>query len=94
MALINIAIKFGDEYFCFEIYFSKIFFVKNFFKHFFPKIFLSNLIFQNFFSKFFFSTFFSQNFLFQLFVKIFFLKALLSMPPRLQRQNGLYVSVL
>ena len=40
MALINVAIKFGDEYFCFGIYFFKIFlfrtcleifFIKNFF---------------------------------------------------------------
>ena len=61
VALINVAMKFGDKYCCFGIHFSKIFFPK---------------------------------FFFQFFFNIFFLKALLSMPPRLQRQNGLYVSVL
>ena len=80
---INVDINFGYEYFCFVIYFSEIF----------PK--LSKLffkIFQNFFLKFFFSKFFLQIY-FHMFSK-FFLRALLSMPPRLQRQNGLYVSVL
>ena len=35
MALINVAINFGYEYFCFVIYFSEIFFVKTFSKFFF-----------------------------------------------------------
>ena len=34
MALINVALSFGDEYFCFVIYFSKIF-LKFFFPNFF-----------------------------------------------------------
>ena len=59
VALINVARKFRDEYFCFKIYFSKIFFVKTFFEHFF----------SNFFSKFFF-----QNFFFKIFVPKFLLK--------------------
>ena len=78
VALINVAIKFGDEHFYFGIYFPNIFFVKTFFEH----------VFSKYFSKIFFS-----KFLFQLFFKISFLRASLSMPPRLQRQNGLCVSV-
>ena len=42
MALINVAINFGYEYFCFVIYFSKIFFQNSL---------------SNFFSKFFFEGF-------------------------------------
>ena len=65
MALINVAIKFGDEYFCFGIYFSKIFFKKFFpkffFQHFFPKFFF-HIFFPNFFPKIFISKFFSQHF--------------------------------
>ena len=44
MALINVAINFGYEYFCFVIYFSRIF--------------LSKLVSKIFFSKFFFFKFF------------------------------------
>ena len=62
MALINVAINFGYEYFCFVIYFSEIFSVKTFFKIFFPKFFL----------KTFFSKFFSQNFCFKFFPHSFF----------------------
>ena len=75
MALINVAINFGYEYFCFVIYFSEIFFVKTFFQNF-PKF-----IFQHFFSKFFpeifFSKFFSQNFFFKIFSPNFFPKIFL-----------------
>ena len=106
VALINVAIDFGYEYFSFVIYFSKIFFIKTFFQNFFfqnffPTFFFSNffpkIFFYNFFSTFFFKIFpqhfFSKNF-FQLLFKICFLRALLSMLSRLQRQNGLYASVL
>ena len=48
MALINVAIDFGYEYFSFVIYFSKFFFVKPFFQHFFPKFFFKNLFFKGF----------------------------------------------
>ena len=48
MALINVAIKFGDENFCFGIYVSKFLFKKFFF--------------QIIFSKFFFPKFFTYNF--------------------------------
>ena len=44
MALINVAIKFGDEYFCFGIYFSNIFFVKTFFEKLFSKFFFQNFL--------------------------------------------------
>ena len=70
VALLNVAINFGYEYFSFVIYFSNIFFISTFFQNFFPKIF------------------------FLLLFKIYFLRALLSMLSRLQRQNGLYISVL
>ena len=133
MALINVAINFCYEYFCFviyiseiflskllfkfffskfsNIYFSKCFFEYLFFKIFFPKLFLE-IFFQIFFLKTFFSKFFlqiffpkiffSEIFLFNFFLTIFFptlkksffLRALLSMLPRLQRQNGLHGSVL
>ena len=66
VALSNVAINFGYEYFCFVIYFSEIFFIKTFFQNLFPNFFL------NFFSKFFFSKFFFPKFFFQLFFKIFF----------------------
>ena len=39
VALINVAINFGYEYFSFVIYLSNIFFIKTFFQHFFFKIF-------------------------------------------------------
>ena len=64
MALMNVAINFGYEYFSFVIYFSKIFFSKFSSKNFFPTFFsnfFSKFFFQNFFSKFFFRNFF-QNF--------------------------------
>ena len=68
MALINVTIKFGDEYFCFGIYFFKTFFkhffFKFFFRNFFPKIFGPNfflkIVFQTFFQNFFFFGFSSQ----------------------------------
>ena len=60
VALINVAINFGYEYYSVVIYFSNIFFIKTFFRNFF---------FHNFFS-----TCFFQNFFFQNFIKIFFLK--------------------
>ena len=71
MALINVAIKFGDEYFCFGIYFSTIYF-SNFFSTFFINIFFQNFCSKIFFLKFFvicfpkifFPTFF-QNFFFE-----------------------------
>ena len=62
-----------------------------------------NFGYEYFYFVIYFSKFFSQNFLpkiffptifFQLLFKIYFLKALVSMLSRLQRQNGLYVSVL
>ena len=59
MALINVAIKFGDNFKCFQNFFSKIFFLIFFFKFLFPKFF-----FQNFFLKMFFLTFF-KNFCFE-----------------------------
>ena len=52
MALINVAINFGYEYFSFVIYFSKIFFPTFFFKIFFLKSFFQIFFpktFQNFF---------------------------------------------
>ena len=62
VALINVAVNFGYENFCFVIYFSKIFC-----QHFFPKF-----LFSKFFSKIFFQIFFPK-FLFQIFFsKIFF----------------------
>ena len=106
VALINVAINFGYEYFCFVIYFSEIFLVKTFFHNFpqfiffnflpkfFPEIFFQNFFSKFFFPKFFFDIFFSNFFLTIFFPKFFLLRALLSMPPRLQRQNGLYVSML
>ena len=67
----------------------------------FCNLFFWNFFCQNLFSKFFFQHFFLKFFckifspnLFPTVFKFFFLKALLSMPPRLQRQNGRYVSVL
>ena len=106
VALINVAINFFYEYFSFVIYFSNIFlsklFSNIFFQNFFPKIFFQNFFPKIFFPKFFFNIFF-QNFFskiffpkifFQLLFKICFLRALLSMLSRLQRQNGLYVSLL
>ena len=66
VALINVAIKFGDEYFCFGIYFSKIFFVTTFFEIFFFLFLSDNFFFKIFFLKFFFQIFF------QLFFNIFF----------------------
>ena len=81
MALINAAINFGYEYFCFVIYFStiflsklfsNIFFSNIFFHHFFPNIFSQNF-FRKFFSQNFFPIFFSQNF-FPKFFSYFFSK--------------------
>ena len=84
VVLINVAIKFGDEYFCFGIYFSKTFFVKsifvNFFfqnvftKIFFPKCFYQNFCWQIFFSKFFFLNFFFRFFFLKFFFQHFFSK--------------------
>ena len=71
MALINVAINFGYEYFCFVIYFSKLFFkifVLNFFFKFFFKIFVLKFFAENFFSNFFQNfvpTFFQNFFLFE-----------------------------
>ena len=65
MALINVAINFGYECFCFVIYFSKFFFVKTF---------LPKFIFLNFFPKFFVWNFFWLKFFFQIFFLNFFLK--------------------
>ena len=71
VALINVAINFRYEYFCFVIYFSEIFLSKlffkilskifswNFFSIFFPKIFFSNF-FPTFCQNFFFSGFYSR----------------------------------
>ena len=64
---------------CYKFWLCKFFFVT-----YSSKIFCSKFFVQNFFPKIF----------FQLFFKICFLRALLSMLSRLQRQNGLYVSVL
>ena len=64
--------------------FFRNFFCQNFFNIFFPK----------FFFMIFFPTFFFQNFFSNFFFPNFFLRPLLSMPSRLQRQNGLYVSLL
>ena len=89
VAFINVAINFGYEYFSFVIYYSIIFFIKPFFQNFFFKIIFPKL----FFLKFFFFNYF-PNIFFQLHFKICFLRALLSMLSRLQRQNGLYISVL
>ena len=61
VALINVAINFGYEYFFFVIYFSKIFFSNFFSQNFCSKLF-PKFFFQNLFPIFFFSTFFSQNF--------------------------------
>ena len=64
VALINVAINFGYEYFCFVIYFPKIFCVKTFSQYFF---------FQNFFFKFFFLNFFFKILFPNFFFNIFFL---------------------
>ena len=70
VALINVAIKFGDEYLCLEFIFPK-FFSKFFFQNFFSRIFFSKFFFQNFFPNI-----FSENFLktFSTFVQNVFLK--------------------
>ena len=85
VALINVAINFGYEYFCFVIYFSK-FFLANFFFNIFFLTFFYN-IFSQFFSQFFFFNFFLKifvpNIFFQLFFEFFVLNSLPSMPPRL-----------
>ena len=62
MALINVAIKFGDEYFCFGINFSNIFFVNTFFENFFFKISFPTFFFKIVFLKFFFTKGFFFNF--------------------------------
>ena len=53
MALINVAINFGYEWFCFVIYFSNGFFVKTSFQNVFFKIFFLQFFFQHFFIIFF-----------------------------------------
>ena len=90
--------------FCLWIFlFFNLFFQDLFCYNFFPKFFFFLILFTTFFFKFFFKIFFtkfvSQNFFINIFFpkyffQKFFLRALLSMPPRLQRLNGLYVSVL
>ena len=60
MAIINVAINFGYEYFCFVIYFFKIFFPKFFFK-FFPQDFFFFIL-SKFFSQLFFKFFFFEGF--------------------------------
>ena len=82
--------------------FHNLFFQNFFCQNFFPKIFFPKFLFQIFCAKFFFQNYFLNIFFqnvcfknfFQLFFKIFLLRASLSMAPRLQRQNGLYVFVL
>ena len=73
--------------------FPKLIFFNFFFKIFSPNFFSQNFFFQIFFFQIFSPQFFFKN-LFSNFFQHFFLRALLSMPPRLQRQNELYVSVL
>ena len=77
-----------------KFFFSKLknFFLQNFRNFFFSKLQKIFIFHKIFFSKFF-SNFFPKIF-FQLFFLNLFFKALLSMLSRLQRQNGLYVSVL
>ena len=58
MTLINVAINFGYEYFCFVIYFSKFYF-----QNFFVKIFFLTFFGPNFFFKIFFQLFFQYFFL-------------------------------
>ena len=65
---LSMLLKFGDEYFCFGIYFSKIFF-----STFFSQNFCSKFFFQNFFFKIFF-----PKFLLQIFFQIFFFCGLYS----------------
>ena len=77
----NVAINFGNEYFCFVIYYSKIFFVKTFFQHFFFKIF-----FQHFFSKIFFS-----NFISNLFLKFIFEGFTLDTPVYRDKTDSMYL---
>ena len=72
VALINVAIKFGDDYFCFGIYFSNIFFVKIFFEHFFCQNFFRTFFFKIFFQNFFYKIFFQEFFFRIFFFKIFF----------------------
>ena len=71
VALINVVINFGYEYFWFEFIFPNLF-----------PIFFCELL----FSTFDFNIFFPK-----LFFKIFIPRALPSMPPGLQRQNGLFM---
>ena len=62
----------------------------------FPKFFFQNFFFNIFFPNFFFQIFSLQCFFlnfFSDFLKSFFFWGFHSMPPRLQRKNGLYVSV-
>ena len=66
VTLINVAIKFGDEYFCFGIYFSKFFLSKLF-----SKIFFGKTFFENYFSKIFFVKTFFENFFFNIFFQNF-----------------------
>ena len=58
-------------YFCFGIYFSKIFFIKTFFVNFFFNIFFQHFFFKLFFPNFFFQFFF-PNFFFKFFFPKFF----------------------
>ena len=76
VALINVAINFGYEYFSFVIYFSKIFFIKTFFQNFLYQNFFPKFFFQNFFPKFYFNIFFSK-FFFQKFFSNFYSKFVL-----------------
>ena len=84
VTLINVAINLVVNIFVSEFIFPKFLLSKLFSNIFFSKFFFQSFV-STFFLKIFFPTFF-QNF--------FFLRALLSMPPRLQSQNGLYVSML
>ena len=52
-------------------------------------IYVSKIFFVKTFPKIFLPEFVSQNYFFKIFLSKLFLRALLSMPPRLQRQNGL-----
>ena len=83
-------IKFGDEYFCFGIYLSNIFFVKTF-RTFFFKILFPTLFFQIFFSNILKKKNFSQNFFFNCFSTFLFEDFTLDASPFTQTKQTMYL---
>ena len=94
VALINIAINFGYEYFSFVIYFSTFFFVKNFFQNFCFKIFFPKLFFKIFFLKCFSQNFFSKHFFPTSFQNLFFDGFTLDALPSTETKRTLCICVM